>query len=102
MTTLQLLIVCATAIILAAIWRWPGMVKSGADALTGRTLIVHTKKPDDQTIRGTVHAFDDQLVILRDAVYLVEGGKHHPAGGLVTVPRSSISNWQELPVAVAG
>ena len=99
MTTLQLLIVCLTIIVVSAIWRFPGMVKSGADALSGRTLVVHTRQPDDQTIRGVVHTFDDQLVILRDAVYLTKEGQHQPAGGLVTVPRANISNWQELPVA---
>jgi hypothetical protein len=101
MNTLQLIIVCVTALGLAAIYRLPAMVKSGGDALSGRTLVVHTRQPDDQTIRGVVHAFDDSLVVLRDAVYLTKDGQHQPAGGTVTIPRANISNWQELPAMAA-
>lgn len=100
MTTLQCLIASFTVITVAAIYAVQSVVKSEADVgngLIGRTLVVHTRKPDDQSIRGTVHAFDVQLVVLREAMYLNADGKHQPAGGIVTIPRANISNWQELP-----
>jgi hypothetical protein len=64
--------------------------------LTGKTLVIHTKKPDDQSIRGVLQAQHADRVTLREAVYLHKGGTSPVMGGLVHIPLSAISWMQEI------
>ncbi len=63
--------------------------------LTGRTLVVHTRRPDDQTLRGVLHGQYADRLTLRDAVYVHPSGEQ-PAGGLVHVPLANVSWVQEI------
>lgn len=64
-------------------------------SLVGATLVVHTRKPDDQSVRGVVAAHYADRVVLRDAQYLHPTGAQD-AGGLVDVLLINVSTWQEL------
>lgn len=86
MTTLQLLIVCATTIAVAGIIAAVRMYRPAAGPQldsppprVGHRVTVHTKKPDDQTIFGVcVGDYLDRLV-LEDAEYVTAtGGKPIP------------------------
>lgn len=99
MTTLQLLIVCLTVIVVFAISSATILVKSrshGSLSPVGKTVVVNTRKPDDQSIRGVIHAFDPELIVLRDAIFLEHGGNQHAAAGLVSIPRAGVSSMQEI------
>lgn len=63
--------------------------------LTGRTVTVNTRKPDDQSIRGILVGQFADRVSLTDAIYL------HPSGdervpGVVHVPVANIAFIQEF------
>lgn len=68
-------------------------------SLVGGTVVVHTKRPDDQSLRGILVGQHADRWILKDAVYLYPEGSV-AAEGLVHVPVLSISSVQELPPAV--
>jgi hypothetical protein len=63
--------------------------------VVGRSLVVHTRKPDDQSIRGIVAAHYADRLVFRDAQYLHASGAQ-AAAGLVEVPLINVSSWQEL------
>lgn len=71
-----------------------------APALRTHTVLVNTRRPDDQTIRGVVYGeYADRLTLV-DAVHLHQGAEGKvievPADGLVHVPTASISWIQEI------
>lgn len=67
MTTAQLIIACATVLLLALIAAGtllgaPGSQDAGAPPRVGHRVTVHTKSPDDQTIFGVLVAdYTDRL-----------------------------------------
>jgi hypothetical protein len=63
--------------------------------LAERTLIVHTRRPDDQSLRGVLVAQHADRLTLREVAYLHAGGTKE-THGLVHVPLSSISWMQEI------
>jgi hypothetical protein len=63
--------------------------------LAGKTLVVHTKRPDDQSIKGICVAQYADRWELKDALYLHASGPVD-AGGLVGVPVINISSYQEI------
>lgn len=63
--------------------------------LAGRTVVVHTRRPDDQTLRGVLVAQHADRLTLREAVYVHASGEQ-PAGGLVHVPTEAVAWIQEL------
>jgi hypothetical protein len=63
--------------------------------LVGRTVVVNTRKPDDQTIRGVLHGQYADRWTLRNAVY-VTGVGETPAAQLVHVPVANIAFVQEI------
>lgn len=64
--------------------------------LTGKSVVVHTRRPDDQTIRGIVCAHYADRLELRDVTYSVPGGTSSSAQGLVDVPWLNVSSCQVL------
>jgi hypothetical protein len=63
--------------------------------LIGRTLVVHTRRPDDQTIRGILHGAHADRWTLRDAVIVTPAGEQ-AAGGLQHIPVKNIAFAQEI------
>ena len=68
--------------------------------LVGETIVVHTQKPDDQSIRGVVVAEHADRLVLRDAIILVAEDVQHAIPGMSEIPRDSISWWQRLEARV--
>lgn len=66
-----------------------------APRIVGRTVVVHTRRPDDQTIRGVLHGEHTDRWVLRDAVHVHAGGET-PAGGLVHIPVQVIAWAQDI------
>lgn len=112
MSTPHLVIVCVAALL--ALWRVTraavlvAAVRRGPDAdgavsgpsMVGKSLVVHTRKPDDQSVRGIVAAHYADRIVLRDAAYLHASGAQD-AGGLVDVLLINVSTWQELQAPAA-
>lgn len=82
--------IAALVVALTLVSKW-----KPAPALTGKTIVVQTQRPDDQSIRGVCVAHHSDQLTLRDAVYLEPTGDR-AVGGLVHVPVSSISWLQEI------
>jgi hypothetical protein len=84
------------AVVVALVVRSPsGRGVLPAPALAGKSVVVHTKRPDDQSIRGILVGQYADRWILQDAVYLHREGSV-AAEGVVHVPVLSISSVQEL------
>jgi len=99
MTTIQLIIVCATVLLLAliaagALERGRGGESAPGPTLAGRTVVVNTPKPDDQSVRGVVVSHHADRITLREAEYLHASGAQ-PAAGLVHLPLP-VSSIQEV------
>jgi hypothetical protein len=94
MTTLQLLILCATVLavvlVLAAVMHGGG--GASVEFPNGTTIVVHTR--DQRSLRGTVVRAPGHLA-LEDAVYL-QGGTEQPVGGTVRIPAANVAWVQEL------
>lgn len=65
-------------------------------SLVGRTVVVHTRRPDDQSIRGVLAAHHADRLVLQDAIYMQVGAPGAAADGLVNVPMASVSTMQEI------
>ncbi len=63
--------------------------------LVGRTVVIHTRRPDDQSIRGVLHGQYADRWTLRDA-YVVTAVGENAAGGLQHIPVANIAWAQEL------
>lgn len=64
-------------------------------SLVGRTVVVNTRKPDDQTIKGVLHGQYADRWTIRDA-YFVTGVGEQAIGGLYHIPVENIAGAQEL------
>jgi hypothetical protein len=64
-------------------------------SLVGKTVVINTRKPDDQTIRGVVYGQYADRWTLRDASY-VTGVGERPIENLAHVLRENIAFVQEL------
>lgn len=64
-------------------------------SLAGRTIVVHTKRPDDKTLKGVLHGQHADRWILREAVLVTPLGEQ-AAGGLVHISVTNIAFAQEL------
>ena len=104
MTLLLLLILAVLACTQAALLGLVIFVGRRGDLLRRRarpTVVVHTRRPDDQSIRGVLLGDYADRVVLRDAIYLYASGEQ-AAAGLVHIPRATISTMQELPADAPG
>lgn len=89
-----LLLILAAALILAiAALAFVTIRDRTSEALASNTVIVHTT--DDKSIRGVLVAQHSDRLTLREALYLHSSGDQ-PVGGLVHVPRRSVSWIQEI------
>jgi hypothetical protein len=70
-------------------------------ALAGRTVEIHTKRPDDQTIRGILVAQHSDRWTLEQAIYRHSSGDQPIADNVVHVPTANIS-WYGEPKAGDG
>lgn len=104
MTTGQLVIICATfliALIIVASVVVGVMLRRGDSDLdsdlapAGSEVVVHTRRPDDQSIRGRVASSHPDRIVLRDATYL-NGTGGQAAKGLINIPTSAVSSWQAI------
>lgn len=68
-------------------------------SLVGKTVVVNTRRPDDQSVRGVLVAQHADRLILRDAVFLHKTGSID-AGGFIHMPLLGISTVQEIVVPV--
>jgi hypothetical protein len=64
-------------------------------SLAGRTVEVHTRRPDDQTIRGILVAQHSDRWTFTEAVYRHASGDKPIADPLVHVPRENIAWYTE-------
>lgn len=65
-------------------------------SLVGETIVLHTRHPDDRSIRGVVAAQYADRVVLRDATLLVATGASAPIPGATEVPWPAVSWWQRI------
>lgn len=66
-------------------------------SLASRTVLINTRRPDDQTIRGVVHGQYADRWTLREAVIVVTQNVESPVpGGVVHVPVANIAWVQEI------
>jgi hypothetical protein len=65
-------------------------------SLVGRTVVIHTKRPDDRTLKGVLHAQYVDRWVLRDAVLMAAGGREIALGGIEHVQTGAISFVQEI------
>lgn len=70
--------------------------RSTGPVLKGKTVVIHTKKPDDRTIRGILVGQYADRWTLRDAIAVVEGGREVALGGVEHVPVENIAFVQEI------
>jgi hypothetical protein len=68
--------------------------------LVGRTVVVHTRRPDDRSLRGVLHAEHVDRLSLRESFILLPGGVEQPLSGIEHIPRQSISFVQEIEAKV--
>lgn len=69
--------------------------RAPAPTLVGRTVIVHTRRPDDQSIRGVLTAEHADRLTLRDVQYISADGNHDVAD-LAHIPTANVAWMQEL------
>lgn len=66
-----------------------------APKISGRTVVINTRRPDDQTIRGVIHGQYADRWTLRDAILITPIGEQ-PMQGLQHIPVANIAFVQEL------
>lgn len=87
-------VVAVAAVVALAVVALRSQLAAGP-SLAGRTIVVHTKKPDDQSVRGVLFAHHADRLVLREVVYL-HAESATPLQGLVSFPMESVSFWQEV------
>lgn len=65
-------------------------------SLIGKTVVVNTRRPDDQTVRGVLVAHHADRLTLSDAVVVHGAGSSVAVTGLIHVPLIGISTVQEI------
>lgn len=95
--TVAILILAAAALALAGLIAFSGRTPRPGPILSGRTVTVYTRRPDDQTIRGVLVAHHSDRLTLAQAVYVVpgDGAPDVPIDGAVHVLASNIAFVQE-------
>jgi hypothetical protein len=71
--TVAILIFAAALVLLAAALVLSARPPRTGAVLSGRTVTVNTRRPDDQSIRGVLVAHHSDRLTLADAVYVVAG-----------------------------
>jgi hypothetical protein len=108
MSTSQLIIICLTAIAIAAIaaaaWVFTHMHDDGEEELepparVGHRVTVHTKQPDDQTIFGVLVGDYADRIVLEDAEYVTASGAT-PISGQQHIATADIA-WLDCHQLVA-
>lgn len=64
--------------------------------LRGRRVVIHTKRPDDQTIAGVLVAVRHAHHKLEDAEYVASASERHPLDHPVYVPNDHIAWIEDL------
>jgi hypothetical protein len=85
-----LLTAIVVALVLYARHRW-----LSGPPLAARTVEIHTKRPDDQTIRGVVFAEYTDRIVLIHALYRHSTGDQPIQDLQVSVPRENIAWFTE-------
>jgi hypothetical protein len=68
-----------------------------ADAsLIGETIVVHTRHPDDRSIRGVVVGWYADRIVLRGAAELLSADSRAAIPDLAEIPRGAVSWWQRI------
>lgn len=71
--------------------------RSTGPSLAQKTVVINTRKPDDQTIRGVLHGQYVDRWTLRHAVVVTSLGEQPVGGGgIVHIPVANIAWAQEL------
>jgi hypothetical protein len=65
-------------------------------SLVGETIVLHTRYPDDRSIRGVVAAQYADRIVLRDATLLIAQDAQHPIPHATEVPWPAVSWWQRI------
>jgi hypothetical protein len=73
-----------------------GRLAERGPSLVGKTVVINTCKPDDQTFRGIVHGKYTDRWTLRDACYVAAGGTEQPIPNLHHIPVGNVSSVQEI------
>lgn len=63
--------------------------------IQGRTVVIHTRRPDDQSIRGVMVGMYADEVVLEQPQYITADGPR-PIDGPLHVPTANIAWWQEV------
>ncbi|WP_217913225.1 hypothetical protein [Miltoncostaea marina] len=91
--TVALAIVAALAVLGLVVVALTGRA-GPAKPLRGRTVVVHTRKPDDRSIRGVLVAEHRDRITLADAVYLTKD-REIALDGLQHIPADAVAFIQE-------
>lgn len=73
---------------------------STGPTLASKTVIVHTRRPDDQSLRGILVAQHADRITLSEVVHLYASGDQAVAGS-VHIPLVNVSTIQEIDPSVA-
>lgn len=76
--------------------------RAAGPSLVGETLLVHTRKPDDQSVRGVCVGHHADRLLLAEAVYYKPGGGTQDAQGVVEVPWLGVSTYQRIAAPEEG
>lgn len=95
--TLAVLILCGLIALelLVLLLTQNAPARTPGPSLVGRTVVVHTRQPDDQSVRGVLVGQHADRLVLREAVYL-HGESSVEAAGLVHLPTMVVSTVQEI------
>jgi hypothetical protein len=62
----------------------------------GRRVVVHTRRPDDQTVAGVLVRQDRRWLVLDDCEYLASASSKHELENRVWIPLASVSWIEEV------
>lgn len=103
MTTVQLIIVCVTALGLAGIAAFArGPLGSRGGVTLGVPVTVRTRRPDDQTLHGILIKQSRGYLTLADAEYVTSEGPVSLQASVTRVPREHVAFLTEHPPAGDG
>ena len=84
------IVIAVVALLVAA-----AAIRRTGPLLVGKTVVIHTRKPDDQTIKGVLHGKYPDVWTLRDAVVVLPN-REQALGGIQHVPVANIAYAQEI------
>lgn len=97
MTTLQLAIVCLTALAITATICASRGPAARSRAARGSRVTINTLRPDDQTLTGIIDGEWPDRVRLVDAHVVTPSGAQPVPGGVVSIPKANEAWRQEHP-----